>query len=247
LKIWRYVDLAKFVHMLATGTLYFACVTTELKDPYEGWLPRSHMRALMELNRTYLDQMRGTRDSILALHPTRDPAPFDAILLDAQRKLDLRRLLQEVNSKFGVNCWHINEHESEAMWQLYTAAGQGIAIESTKARLEGALKGDGIIVDQVRYMDFDRDEIEKGHRHYGLFIKRKSFEHEQELRATIMLPEPGAGTPVPCDLVALIAKIHIFPKAPSYYAEAVRYAVGHARPEITAPVVISSLLDSPDY
>ena len=133
------------------------------------------------------------------------------------------------------------------MWQLYTAGGQGIAIESTKARLESALKGDGIIVDQVRYADFDADEIEKGHRHYGLFMKRKSFEHEQELRATILLPKPGMGTAVPCDLNDLIKQIHIFPKAPPYYTETVRYALGQARPEIKAPVVTSKLLDPPDY
>lgn len=247
MKIWRYVDFTKFMHMLATGGLYFPCATTELKDPYEGWMPRSHMKAMMEINRRILDQMKDTQDSFLALHPTRDRAPFDALLQDAQRKLNLQKLLREVNSRFGVNCWHINEHESEAMWQLYTAAGQGIAIESTKARLEGALKGDGIIVDQVRYMDFDTDEIDKGHRHYGLFLKRKSFAHEQELRATILLPTPGAGTAVPCDLDALVAQIHIFPKAPPYYVDAVKYALEQARPEIKAAIVTSRLLDSPDY
>jgi hypothetical protein len=55
------------------------------------------------------------------------------------------------------------------------------------------------------------------------------------------------GTAVPCDLNALIEQIHIFPKAPPYYTEAVRYAVGQARPEIKAPVVTSKLLDPPDY
>ena len=60
----------------------------------------------------------------------------------------MQKLRREAAGKFGVSCWHIDEHESEAMWQLYTAAGQGIAIESTKARLESALGGDGIIVDQ---------------------------------------------------------------------------------------------------
>ena len=236
LKIWRYVDLAKFV----------AC-PSELKDPYEGWLPRSHMKALMEINRGVLDQMKSAQDTFLAQHPTRDRAPFDALLQDARRKLDLQKQLREANSNFGVNCWHINEHESESMWQLYTAAGQGIAIETTKARLEAALKGDGINVDQVRYADFDRDEIDKGHRHYGLFLKRKSFAHEQELRATILLPKPGSGTLVPCDLGGLIAKIHIFPKAPSYYADAVRYAAERADPAIKAPVVTSKLLDPSDY
>jgi hypothetical protein len=243
LKIWRYVDLAKFTHMLATGALYFPCVT-ELKDPYEGYLPRSHIEQLV---RGVLDEFRTTLDSIAALDPTRDRAPLDDVFEKAQRKLDVPALRREATSRFGVSCWHINEHESEAMWQLYTAAGQGVAIESTKARLEAALGGDGIIVDQVRYMDFDSDEIEKGHRRYGLFLKRKSFAHEQELRAQIRLPTPGAGTAVPCDLNALIAQIHIFPKAPSYYAEAVRYAVRQTKPEIQAPVIISKLLDAPNY
>lgn len=247
MKIWRYVDLAKFVSMLATRTLYFPCATTELTDPYEGWMPRSHIKALMALNQTYLDQMKHTRDAIIAMHPAHDRAPLDAVVEDAQRKLDLQQLLRETNAKFGVNCWHTNEGESEAMWRLYTAAGQGIAIESTKARLESTLKGDGIIVDQVRYMDFDCDEIDKDHRHYGLFLKRKSFAHEQELRATILLSKPGVGTAVSCDLNGLIAKVHIYPKAPSYYIDAVRYAVENAKPEIKAPVVPSRLLDPPDY
>jgi hypothetical protein len=246
LKIWRYVDLAKFVSMLATRMLYFPCATTELTDPYGGWMPRSHIKALMALNQTYLDQMKHTRDAIIAMHPSRDRAPLDAVVEDAQRKLD-QQLLRETNAKFGVNCWHINKGESEAMWRLYTAAGQGIAIESTKARLESALKGDGIIVDQVQYMDFDRDEIDKGHRHYGLFLKRKSFAHEQELRATILLSEPGVGTAVSCDLDSLIAKIHTYPKAPSYYVDAVRYTVENAKPKIKAIVVPSKLLDPPEY
>jgi hypothetical protein len=243
-KIWRYVDFAKFTHMVATGTLYFPCVT-ELKDPYEGWMPRSHIKALTEMNRGIVDGMERAYHDILAQLPiaARDRVPVDAIIADARRKLDLQSVLPEVNRKFGVSCWHINEHESEAMWQLYSAAGQGIAIESTKARLEDALKGDGIHVDHVRYMDFDTDEIEKRHQNYGFFLKRKSFVHEQELRATILLPAPGTGTAVSCDLNALIAQIHIFPKAPPYYVQAVKYAVSHAKPEIHAPVVISALLE----
>jgi hypothetical protein len=115
LKSWRYVDLAKFVSMLATRTLYFPCATTELTDPYEGWMPRSHIKALMALNHTYLDQMKHTRDAIIAMHPARDRAPLDAVVKDAQRKLDFQQLLRETNAKFGVNCWHTNEGESEAM------------------------------------------------------------------------------------------------------------------------------------
>ena len=92
-------------------------------------MPRSHIKALMALNQTYLDQTKRTRDAIAAMNPGRDHAPLDAVVEEAQRKLDLQKLLRETNAKFGVNCWHINEGELEAMWRLYTAAGQGIAIE----------------------------------------------------------------------------------------------------------------------
>jgi hypothetical protein len=86
-KIWRYVDFTKFVHMLATSSLYFPCATTELKDPYEGWLPRSHIKALMEINRAVLDQMSNTHESFLTQHPTYDRAPFDALLHDTMLTL----------------------------------------------------------------------------------------------------------------------------------------------------------------
>jgi len=246
LKIWRYVDLAKFVHMLATRSLYFAC-TSQMTDPYEGWFPRSHITAMIGLTHTYLDQMKSTRDAILAQQPHCDSAPLDAVLEDARRKLDFQTLLRDVNRKFGLNCWHINEDESEAMWRLYGAAGNGIAIESTEDRLKTVLTADGILVGRVRYVDFDRDEIEKGHEHYGLFIKRKSFAHEQELRATILLPTPGIGTLVPCDMNALITKIHIAPEVPPFYAETVRYIVDRADIGIEAPLLCSKLLDPPDY
>jgi hypothetical protein len=110
-KIWRYVDLAKFMSILATKALYFPCATTELKDPYEGWLPRSHMKAIMGIHSAVLDQMRNTQNSFLDQNPTRDRAPFDALLEDTESKLNLQQLLRETNSKFGVSCWHINEDE----------------------------------------------------------------------------------------------------------------------------------------
>lgn len=54
MKIWRYMDLAKFTHMLATQSLYFAC-TTQMTDPYEGWLPRSHIAAMDGINTGHRD------------------------------------------------------------------------------------------------------------------------------------------------------------------------------------------------
>ena len=35
-----------------------------------------------------------------------------------------------------ISCWHMNEHESDAMWKLYLRDGKGLAIQSTVSRLE---------------------------------------------------------------------------------------------------------------
>jgi hypothetical protein len=236
--------------MLATGTLHFTCVSS-FKDPFEGWLPRSYVEALVNLNRTYLDQMRQTKNHMVALKPSIDRAQLENILQDAEGKLFLPRLLKETNGKFGASCWHINEGESEAMWRLYGAAGAGIAIESTRERLEAALKDAAphpVHVDSVRYMDFDSDSIDKGgHRHLMGFIKRRSFEHERELRALVMLPESGKGAAIPCDMNTLIVRIHIAPLAEPYYVNAVRYVIDHTEPRLDVPVEVSKLLDPPDY
>lgn len=235
--------------MLATGKLYFACIPS-FKDPYEGWLPRSYIRVMMDLNRTYLDQMRQTRNTMAALEPAIDPARLDSVVQDAERRLDMQQLLKDTNAKFGASCWHINEGESEAMWRLYGASGGGIAIESTRDRLEKSFEaapGRPVYTDPICYMDFDADPVRKEHRHLMGFIKRKSFEHERELRALVMLPEAGKGAALPCDMNTLIARIHIAPLTEPYYADAVRYVIDRADIKPDAPVVVSTLMDPPNY
>ena len=134
------------------------------------------------------------------------------------------------------------------MWKLYSASGQGIAIESTVGSLRAAL-GDrkDLQIDAVRYVDFDRDPIERGHRHYSLFLKRKCFEHESELRATILLPQKGIGTAVACDLDVLVNRVHVSPLVENYVRDAVEAVCHGTALTLSKPVVQSSILTAPDY
>ncbi len=195
-KIWRYTDLAKFVSLLVTESLYFAC-PSEFDDPYEGFVPRSHIEAYSKIFQNIVDQQVSARNQLIAQFPASKELQE---LLDkslAKLKKDLSTAHRKAGLKFGISCWHINEHESAAMWKLYSASGPCIAIESTIGQLKISLNSrTDLHIDRVRYMDFDKDPIEKGHKHYGLFLKRKSFEHEKELRATVRLPEEGRGVSV---------------------------------------------------
>ena len=55
----------------------------------------------------------------------------------------------------------------------------------------------------------------------GLFLKRKSFKYEQELRATVLLPEEGKGVSIKCNLNTLITQIHVSPFMQPYFKNVV--------------------------
>lgn len=60
-----------------------------------------------------------------------------------------RRMIQ---SFVYANCWNSSDHESEAMWRLYSR--EGIAVQSTYRRLVlslGTFKDKGIRVQPVTY------------------------------------------------------------------------------------------------
>jgi hypothetical protein len=92
-------------------------------------------------------------------------------------------LIRRVRASSFVNCWHMNESESAAMWKLYSSATeQSICIQSTYARLRDALPED-VHLGTVKYISYDRDHIPFDDLWWPLLHKRKSFEYERELRA----------------------------------------------------------------
>lgn len=243
MRIWRYLDLAKLVSMFSSKALYFA-PPSELNDPYEGYMPRSHVKAHEEIAANILAQLRSNRDQVVAHFPDPDRSTIDAVVAKAEAELHAPAMLKDVATRFGVNCWHKNEHESAAMWQLY---GNCAAVESTVPRLQSAFSRDGINFDEVRYMDFDNDPIEQGHRHYASFIKRMEFQHEREIRATVLLKQFGKGELVECDIEKLVVAVHVAPLAAPYYLAAVRQVVERIGPTPIIPVIPSSILSPPNY
>jgi hypothetical protein len=125
-------------------------------------MPRSHMDALAAINQRYIDQLQESRRQFAALNPNADLTGFNANMdvAIAQFASQLKSVPIEAVLKCGVSCWHKNEYESEGMWRSYPA--ESVAIQSTVARLRDAnTSGKTINIDNVRYMDFDSDPIEK--------------------------------------------------------------------------------------
>src|SRR5262249_55272820 len=91
--IWRYFKFDRFVDILKTHGLWFSR-PFRFEDQWEGLFPPSYIRR----TRRYADT---------------HGIPFGDFDLDFRR-----RLLRHRYAHF-VNCWHVSDHESDAMWKLY--------------------------------------------------------------------------------------------------------------------------------
>src|SRR5688572_5268355 len=130
-KIWRYVGLTKFLSLLSTRKLYL-CRADKLDDPLEGVVP--------QVTHEYAEAVF----SKVASNSVEMAAQF-AQVMRASREFTF------------VNCWHINDRESDAMWKLYSLVTEGVAIQSTVGRLKACLSAapDRFFVGSVQYADHD--------------------------------------------------------------------------------------------
>ena len=112
--IWRYLKFERFVEILDTHSLWFSR-PFRFEDQWEGLFPPSYVRR----TRQYADA---------------NGIPFEEFDRDFRR-----RLLRYRYAHF-VNCWHMSDHESDAMWKLYALARTGIAIRSTVGGVNECLR-----------------------------------------------------------------------------------------------------------
>jgi hypothetical protein len=194
-KIWRYMNFASFVSLLQRKALFFTSIAALQKsDPLEGALPIAIANFPVEELNNYVDE----NDNI----DEEEKSEFKAKLkFISEAKEDYRWMKPiELYSNF-VNCWHINEYESLAMWKLYCSTQEGIAIQSTYRRLEDSFIDTEVsprygggrrimpLVRMINYVDhFDISApIVDPSFPYLYFLKHKSFEHERELRAMLFI------------------------------------------------------------
>lgn len=154
-------------------------------------------------------------------------------------------------SKVVISCWYTSQHESAAMWSLYSKSSDAIAICTTYNKFRKLLPN-AARVGLVKYVDYSKDWIPEENPLYRFMHKRVSFQHEHELRAIIDLnntdigelgssTEHGLKLKIPLD--KLIDKIYVSPKSATWFLELVervcrRYGL------VCAPMR-SSLYDGP--
>ncbi len=123
-----------------------------------------------------------------------------------------------------VSSWHISEHESFAMWQIFTKNNEGLAIQSTIGRMQEGLKPETRYeqhIGAVNYIDYKKEYIPFDNDFFPFLFKRKSFQYELEVRIVADLTRHNLfineGVKTDVDINVLIEKIYIHPKSENWY------------------------------
>jgi hypothetical protein len=156
-KVWRYVNFTKYVDLLERKKQYFVSGYKLMEiDPYEGYFQKSSF-----------------------LYPER--------IDEFSKKLFEQKYIHDINEtpKFVfVNCWHVNEIESNAMWKMYATLNAGIAIQTTYKKLQKSFHEhhQNVTIRKVRYVDNKKKDITVSWIPHRFSMKGESFSCENELR-----------------------------------------------------------------
>lgn len=163
--------------------------------------------------------------------------PFEGSVTEATPRLPgehsggLVALRRAMRSNVFVNCWHESDEESAAMWKLY-ARDAGIAVRSTFANLAKSIQTkQPIYIGRIRYIDYVMDPMPTGNAFTPFLHKRKSFEHEREVRAVSkewkgeqfyeeLIPQ-GDGVYYGVDVQTLISEVVVAPFCQAWLFELV--------------------------
>jgi hypothetical protein len=164
-KIWRYMDLAKYLYFITYKSLFFSRID-KLDDPYEGSFPKIDKAKDLGWIESLALGEKAMRQELIE-----------------KMKADDAKISKNMQKDNFLNCWHMNEYESMAMWRLYGEQNKSIAIQSTYEKLHNAVT-EYVTLGLVEYIDYEKDTMFEG-KQYGapiFFFKRKAFEFEHELR-----------------------------------------------------------------
>lgn len=159
----------------------------------------------------------------------------------APRLANMRSVMRQM---IHMNCWHLSEVESAAMWSIYQREGRGVAVRSTWAKLTTSIKDERAIYGAaVQYVDYATTVIPEGIAFDAFLHKRESFAHEREARLLMLtgrsIPDPHSKSdgedemvqvpeapviPIQVNLSTLVEQVYVAPRAPTWVTDVVRAA-----------------------
>jgi hypothetical protein len=205
-KLWRYMDLSKFVSLLEKKALWLARADT-FRDKHEGRFPEDMRKTIEKAYENFDDD-----DS--------------SVVKDADDFQDYLR------KNTFISCWHKNFDENMVMWEIYGRDTNALAIQTTVESMKDSLDssklfGHSLILKNVTYQPADKI-VDVLPYEECFFIKRPHFSFEKEVRIsldTYSRINPTKNTPygyhLPVLINGFIEKILIHPDSPDWFMEVI--------------------------
>lgn len=199
-KVWRYMDLSKFLYLIHRQSLFLSRQDL-FNDPHEGSVPKVN----------FIERQKFEEEH--------------SGFAQALKSITIQR-----RKSMYINCWRLDNFESEAMWKLYCPDNKGLAIQTTYGKLvESVSSDDFLYIGQVTYIDFETEWFPETNAFYTSMHKRKAFEHEKEIRLVksdskywaVGSSEPPTG--IDCNWeINTIENIFVNPYSEHWYYEVIR-------------------------
>lgn len=185
-KLWRYMSLPKFLSLIQQNYLFMYNLELMAKnDIFEGVLPSANFEhrkwaSVSDVPVHILDKLKMN----VTYHETGD---LQACLENHKYVQDLRiKQAYAHRRSYFINCWHLNEYESLAMWDIYSRKDEGIAIVSSESNFINAFSNvhNDIFGGVVKYADYDSPNftIDVDNGFNSIMYKRASYDYEREYR-----------------------------------------------------------------
>ena len=225
--MWRYVEFRKFEDMIRRKCLFFTrlrhIVDREIA-PFEGAFSQANFE---EPNRN----VQYVLHEILAPGQPRDTV--DAVTRQFGNVESLRDQQEWGRDHTYINCWFMDEFESEYMWNEYVPDGDGVAIVSTIRQLRASFAEavGNVCIQPVIYYNPDSPEIVPPDEFHIPLYKHRKWWRENELRCFELAPQSHGqykvhcdeiGVWIPCDPQVLLQRVRLAPNCPADLTDCVR-------------------------
>lgn len=213
LVIVKYMDLTKFISLLSTKSLFF-CRLDKLEDQFEGVTAAANFQHRV-------DWYKYHRETGFFVERMSD----EQIIAEVKEQYVSER---KMKSRFLVNCWNKKQHESAALWKIYSDFNKGIMIESSILNLKECLKKSKpeLFLSEIKYLDYAKERMPDGNIFNPVIHKQNAYSYEDEVRLIRFIDDGKfswdnqkvqEGIYIKCDLNILIEKIVLSPFSPQWY------------------------------
>jgi hypothetical protein len=227
--VWRYLRFSRFVWLLQKKQLWLSRADL-LGDPWEISLAGDQLQYVIS-------------HAPITTLPLPKVKPETAI----ERA---KRIIPLWRRQIFVNCWSNSGHESHALWRVYCGSPEGVAIQTTLAKLRASVGNLSVL--KVSY-EIPGSRKQTPTRLDLVTKKRPMFAYEQEVRIVLFTENDAQAGPEhqtrgKClDWIpeANVESIRVHPEADAAFMETVKAVVAQYAPALKDSIAWSDMNAAP--